>query len=104
MIIGGILVRKSVPVLHSSAAMLKMAEMPYSGAPSHDSWQLPPNLMLGRIGATSVFLRVLLDKKYSLPFRVVDAVVAHFYRFTTDHRELPVLWHQCLLVFVQRCD
>ncbi|EDQ92305.1 uncharacterized protein MONBRDRAFT_17006 [Monosiga brevicollis MX1] len=82
-IIGGILVRKSIPVLHSSAAMLKMAEMPYSGA-------------------TSIFLRVLLDKKYSLPFRVVDAVVAHFYRFNADHRQLPVLWHQCLLVFVQR--
>ncbi len=23
-------------------------------------------------------------------------------RFTTDRRELPVLWHQCLLVFAQR--
>ena len=45
---------------------------------------------------------MLLDKKYSLPYRVVDALVAHFYRFAADPRDLPVLWHQCLLVFVQR--
>ena len=25
-----------------------------------------------------------------------------FFRFQTDKRELPVLWHQCLLTFVQR--
>eukprot|EP00911_Craspedida_sp_UC1_P000445 UC1_evm2s337 len=82
-IVGSVVVRTSIPVLHSAAAMLKLAEMDYSGA-------------------TSIFLRILLDKKYALPYRVVDAVVHHFYRFTHDERELPVLWHQCLLVFVQR--
>lgn len=25
-----------------------------------------------------------------------------FYRFMKDDRKLPILWHQCLLVFVQR--
>jgi essential nuclear protein 1 len=44
----------------------------------------------------------MLDKKYALPYRVVDAMVFHFYRFATDDREMPVLWHQCLLIFVQR--
>ena len=53
-------------------------------------------------GANSIFVRTLLDKKYALPYRVVDAVVFHFVRFTTDPRELPVLWHQSLLTFVQR--
>lgn len=86
-IIGSVIVRASVPVLHSSAAILKIAEMDYSG----------PN---------SIFLRIFLDKKYALPFRVLDAVVAHYLRFENESRQLPVLWHQSLLTFVQRykCD
>lgn len=82
-IIGSILTKCSIPVLHSSAAMLKIAEMQYSGA-------------------NSIFLRLLIDKKYALPFRVVDALVFHFLAFRTDQRVLPVLWHQCFLAFAQR--
>ena len=48
-------------MLHSAAAILKIAEMEYNGA-------------------NSMFLRVLLDKKYALPYQVVDAVVDHFLR------------------------
>lgn len=66
-----------------SAAMLKIAEMQYSGA-------------------NSIFLRLLIDKKYALPFRVVDALVFHFLAFRTDQRVLPVLWHQSFLAFAQR--
>lgn len=83
LIIGSVLVKTSVPMLHSSAALLKLAEMDYNGA-------------------NSIFIRTLLDKKYALPYRVVDAIVFHFVRFTSDDRELPVLWHQSLLTFVQR--
>ncbi|XP_053382277.1 bystin-like isoform X2 [Mercenaria mercenaria] len=82
-IISSILVKNSIPMLHSAAAMLKIAEMDYNGA-------------------NSIFIRALCDKKYALPYRVVDALVFHFVRFTTDKRELPVLWHQSLLTFVQR--
>jgi len=82
-IIGSVLSKNSIPILHSSAAMLKIAEMDYSGA-------------------NSLFLRIFLDKKYALPYRVIDAVVYHFLKFERDPRELPVLWHQALLVFVQR--
>lgn len=82
-IIGSILTKCSIPVLYSSAAMLKLAEMEYNGA-------------------NSIFLRLLLDKKYALPFRVLDALVAHFLAFRTDKRTLPVLWHQSLLTLVQR--
>ncbi|KAI5634804.1 bystin domain-containing protein [Phthorimaea operculella] len=82
-IVGSVLARNSVPVLHSSAALLKIAEMDYTGA-------------------NSIFLRILFDKKYALPYRVVDACVFHFLRFQMDHRNLPVLWHQALLTFVQR--
>ena len=45
---------------------------------------------------------MLLNKKYALPHRVVDALVGHFLTFATVSRELPVLWHQSLLVFAQR--
>lgn len=69
--------------LSFSAAMLKLAEMEYNGA-------------------NSIFLRLLLDKKYALPFRVLDALVAHFLSFRSEKRELPVLWHQSLLTLAQR--
>ena len=83
LIVGSVLAKTSIPMLHSSAALLRMAEMEYSGA-------------------NSVFIRTLLDKKYALPYRVVDACVFHFLRFATEPRDLPVLWHQSLLTFVQR--
>ena len=60
-VIGSVLAKNSIPMLHSAAALLKIAEMEYSGA-------------------NSIFLRILLDKKYALPFRVIDAVVDHFVR------------------------
>ncbi|MBN3295141.1 BYST protein, partial [Amia calva] len=82
-IIGSILTKCSIPVLHSSAAMLKLAEMDYTGA-------------------NSIFLRLLLDKSYALPFRVLDALVFHFLRFRSERRALPVLWHQSLLTLAQR--
>ncbi|KAF5271358.1 hypothetical protein FQA39_LY08156 [Lamprigera yunnana] len=82
-IIGSVIARNSIPMLHSSAALLKIAEMDYTGA-------------------NSIFLRIFIDKKYALPYRVVDALVFHFLRFENDHRELPVLWHQAFLSFVQR--
>lgn len=82
-IVGSVLSKTSIPVLHSAAVMLKIAEMDYTGA-------------------NSIFLRILLDKKYALPFRVIDALVYHYIKFQSDNRELPVLWHQSLLVFVQR--
>eukprot|EP01135_Chromosphaera_perkinsii_P003282 Nk52_evm57s239 gene=Nk52_evmTU57s239 len=82
-IFSSVLVKVSVPMLHSAAAMLKIAEMEYTGA-------------------SSIFLRVLINKKYALPFRTIDALVFHFLRFMSDERTMPVLWHQCLLAFVQR--
>lgn len=81
-IIGSVTAKFSLPVLHSSAALMKIADMEYTGA-------------------NSIFMRVLLEKKYALPFRTLDTVVAHFVRFASDKRELPLLWHQCLLTFAQ---
>merc|ERR1711922_76587 len=53
-------------------------------------------------GGNSIFLRTLCDKKYALPYRVIDALVFHFLGFRSETRTLPVLWHQAFLTFVQR--
>jgi len=60
-IVGSVIAKNSIPILHSSAAILKIAEMEYTGA-------------------NSIFLRIFFDKKYALPYRVVDGVVFHFLR------------------------
>lgn len=60
-ILSSIIAKNSIPVLHSASAMLLIAEMDYTGA-------------------NSIFLRIFFDKKYALPYRVIDAVVAHFLR------------------------
>ena len=82
-IIGSVMSKVSIPMMHSAAALLKMASMPYSGV-------------------TSLFMKVLIDKKYAMPYRVIDALVAHFMKFMSDTRSMPVIWHQCLLVFSER--
>ena len=43
-----------------------------------------------------------MDKKYALPYRVIDSLMTHFLGFEEEERELPVVWHQSLLTFVQR--
>ncbi|KAG9219048.1 hypothetical protein CCMSSC00406_0001458 [Pleurotus cornucopiae] len=90
-IVASVVAKNKVPVLHASAALMRIAEMDYTG----------PN---------SLFIRVLVDKKFQLPFKVVDALVFHFIRLSNtykaktrgDAEKLPVLWHQSLLAFVQR--
>lgn len=82
-IVGSILSKVSIPILHSAVALLRLAELDYAG----------PN---------SLFIKVLLDKKYALPYRVIDAMVFHFMRFRAHPKALPVIWHQSFLVFAQR--
>jgi len=53
-------------------------------------------------GPTTLFMKTLLDKKYSLPYRVIDTLTTYFVGFQNDHRRLPVIWHQNMLMFVQR--
>lgn len=114
-IISSVLARVSIPVLHSAAALLRLCDMAAE--------QFSMSTEGG--GATNIFIRVLLDKRYALPYKVIDALVFHFLRFrgaqpasagvsdVLDFREgtatqegkegrLPVLWHQSLLAFAQR--
>jgi len=106
-IVASVLARISLPVLHSAAALLRLCEMAadQSAALSSES-----------AGAANVLIRTLLEKKYALPYKVVDALVFHFLRFRGTPKDdgdpvrapnekknkLPVLWHQCLLAFAQR--
>jgi len=53
-------------------------------------------------GPTSVFIQVPIDKKYALPYKVVDGLVFHFLRFKSVGDKLPVLWHKSLLAFAER--
>lgn len=115
-IISSVVARVSIPVLHSATALYRLCEI---GAEQmmHD---------VESAGACNIFIRTLLEKKYALPFRVVDALVFHFLRFRAMQQadgddvnmsgttgvfpgskgasdpKLPVLWHQCLLAFAQR--
>ncbi len=46
--------------------------------------------------------QVLINKKYALHYRVIDALVAHFLSFVEAKGPMPVIWHQALLAFAQR--
>ncbi|KAF2822284.1 rRNA processing protein-like protein Bystin [Ophiobolus disseminans] len=99
----------SVPVLHSAAALHRLCEI------AAEQMSSDPEAA----GPCNIFIKTLLEKKYALPFKVVDALVFHFLRFRTLHSatnpdamdtagdlahagRLPVIWHQCLLAFAQR--
>ncbi|CAD6498856.1 BgTH12-04514 [Blumeria graminis f. sp. triticale] len=112
-IVSAVLVRVSVPVLHSAAALKGLCDI----AAQETSTGTEGG------GATNVFIKALLEKKYALPYQVIDALVFHFLRFKVptlnnaaeteggkgeygavgakDSR-LPIIWHQCLLAFAQR--
>ena len=79
----------SIPVHHSAVALHKLGSLPYTGA-------------------ASVFIKTLLNKKYSLPVPVIEGLVEHFKESSKrgdPEREgggMPVLWHQAMLVFAER--
>lgn len=111
-IISAVLTRVSVPVLHSAAAIKGLCDIAAQEASAGTEGG----------GATNIFIKTLLEKKYALPFQVIDALVFHFLRFRSvdpaavkegdamsgltggggNTRQLPVIWHQCLLAFAQR--
>ncbi|KAK2732965.1 snoRNA-binding rRNA-processing protein [Myotisia sp. PD_48] len=115
-IVSSVIARVSIPVLHSAAALLRLCEIAAE--------QTTSSLNAEGTGATNIFMRVFLDKKYALPYKVIDALVFHFLRFrvtqpnlesdgdanmtgsgpgiSSKAYKLPVLWHQSLLVFAQR--
>ncbi|XLS62048.1 hypothetical protein HN51_016276 [Arachis hypogaea] len=85
--VGSILEGVFVPPPVSSFALLKLASMKY-------------------FGTIRYFMKILLEKEPNLPDPnpdpAVNALMDHFLRFLTKTRQLPVLWHRSLLVFVHR--
>jgi essential nuclear protein 1 len=99
-IVSSVFTRVSVPVLHSAAALARLCEIAAE--------QMARDV--DAAGPTNLCIRALLEKRYALPYQTVDALVFHFLRFRPSmdeengagHGKLPVIWHQCLLVFAQR--
>ncbi|KAI1426533.1 Bystin-domain-containing protein [Xylaria sp. FL1777] len=110
-ILSAVLSRVSIPVLHSGAALKGLCEIAAREASAGTEGG----------GATNIFIKTLLDKRYALPWQVVDSLVFHFLRFrNTDpasvteadvmntgeraatQAKLPVIWHQTLLSFAIR--
>jgi essential nuclear protein 1 len=100
-IISSVLTKHKIPVLHSAAALLRLCEI---------CAEQTININSEAAGSANVFIRVLLGKKYALPYKVIDALVFHFLRFRgskesealgSKEAKLPVLWHQSLLIFAQ---
>lgn len=101
MILSSVLKKSSVPVLHASAALMKLVS---SSAMSQEEYN----------PSTSVFIGTLLDKRFALPYRVLEECYKYFVKYASytpnfSHSSgmsgsirMPVLWHQSLLVFVQR--
>ncbi|KAL1887177.1 snoRNA-binding rRNA-processing protein [Ceratocystis pirilliformis] len=108
-IIGAVLTRVSVPILHSAAALAGLCEISAQGASDG----------IEGGGAVNILIKALLEKKYALPWSVIDSLVFHFLRFRsvdpasikqadgldieeTTNARLPVVWHQCFLAFAER--
>lgn len=94
LLVGSVLAKVSVPVLHSSAAL---------------SWLVSQEREMSN--ANMVFIRVLLEKRYALPYQVIDECVFYFMRFRNvlDGQEvdektevLPLVWHKAFLSFATR--
>lgn len=87
MIFSSVITKASVPPMHAAAVIVRLCFM--------TPWY----------GTTSILLAGLIDKKYALPVKVIEALVAHFCSFgneKSEHESLPVVWHRCLLLFAQR--
>ncbi|GFE54654.1 bystin family protein [Babesia ovis] len=81
-IIGNVLRRISIPVLHASAFILRLCQC--------QKW----------FGSSSFIMSILLQKKYNLPKNVVQECVQYFCKFENFEDQLPVIWHQSLLTLV----
>jgi len=93
-VIGSIIRKCSIPVYHSSACLMKLIE------------NCQNKINMGCL----FFIKILLLKKYALPTTVKESLVKFFFSFLqsqyyadihSNESQLPVLWHQTLLIFIQ---
>merc|ERR1712176_249547 len=71
-ILSSVMAKASVPVMHAAATLVRLCVM--------TPWY----------GTTSILMASLLNKKYSLPLRVIESLVAHFYSFHSQQTVLPI--------------
>lgn len=109
MIVASVLKKCSIPVQHSAVALSWLLQREFSPQ-------------------ATVFIRVLIEKKYALPYQTIDDLVFYFMRFRviTDQTKndtmmdgdetyesseskklkeapkLPLVWHKAFLAFAQR--
>lgn len=83
-ILGSVVSKASVPVMHVAASIVRLCTM--------TPWY----------GTTAILLAAQLNKKYALPLKVIGCLVAHFCAFASEGHVLPLVWHRALLIFVQR--
>jgi len=84
-ILGSVVSKMSIPVNHSAAALYRVAGV------TPAEWTSP----------VAVLMSAMISKRYALPNLVVQQVANHFVAFATAHEDPPVIWHVCLLSFVQ---
>lgn len=94
-IAGSILTKISIPQSHSSAALNYLLGLDFSPA-------------------STVFIRVLLEKKYALPYQIIDECFFYFIKFRNIKEDtmedetykqvpqLPVVWHKAFLAFARQ--
>lgn len=88
-IIGSILSKCSIPIIHSSSAIVRLTELNGYDRISHGHF---------------FFIKLLLSKKYALPTPVKSCLVEFLGKIADKVNKggvLPVIYHQVLLVFTQ---
>eukprot|EP00760_Papus_ankaliazontas_P002620 PhM_4_TR11188/c0_g1_i1/m.13801/K14797/ENP1, BYSL; essential nuclear protein 1 len=83
LIVGTIIHKCTIPVIPAAIGLVKISEMEFSSV-------------------NAIVMRAIIDKRLNLPVQAVDAMVSYFHKFVRDDRNLPVLWHQLLLTFLDR--
>ena len=87
-IIGSILRKCSIPVNHSSAALIELIKLCKNGK---------NGISFGAL----YFMKILLMKKYAFPIFVKEELCKFFLSYENFKEKLPVMFHQVLLIFVQ---
>ena len=110
-VVSSVLKRNRIPAIPAAVALEKMCEVAAEEASQTNE--------LG--SASNMFIRALIEKRYALPYQVVDSLVFHFLRMRSadpaairpgDSKEevdskagvrsrLPIVWHEAFQLFAE---
>jgi len=102
-IFGSVVAKSAIPQLHSAAALIKLSQMPYSGAVSiSQGKRVCLETSFARPSHAAASLQVL-EQEYTLPYMAADTLAEHFNGLQRPSKaRCRLIWHQSLLAFVQR--